>query len=144
MLKSNSKKARENLQKYIIDGFTPENYTNWKEEDEEFPTEFPAISAFILTIFRCEIPKKGAYAPMTEHERFLHWCAGLPSLLDTCYYYNRSPVDDLGVILEETEEEKKKYKDDMKTQDYLSTLIYNELLRGEKKYEGHEFVRRKN
>ena len=34
--------------------------------------------------------------------------AGLPSVLDTCYFYNRSAVDDLGAILEETESEKAK------------------------------------
>ena len=57
---------------------------------------------------------------------FVDWCQGLPSALDTLYYYNRSAVDDLAAILEETEEEKAKYTE-AQAEEILSRLIYREL-----------------
>ena len=66
---------------------------------------------------------------MTEQERFEEWAAGLPSILDTCYYYNRSAVDDLGAILEETDSEKARYSE-QQAETRLTYLIYRELVRG--------------
>lgn len=53
----------------------------------------------------------------------------MPSILDTCYYYNRSAVDDLGAILEETAEEKARYSE-AQAETLLTSLIYRELVRG--------------
>lgn len=126
MLKTNSKKARENIQQYITDNFTPENYTDEKIEG------FENVARFIIDTFRSE-----KYS-MTEHYKyykgiealaFKDWAQGLPSVLDTCYYYNRSAVDDLAVILEETEAEKSRYTEEA-AENILTVLIYRELLRG--------------
>ena len=100
MLRTNTKKAAANIRVYIMDGFTPEGYT------DNPPQEFPEIAAFILDTFRSEkywYPQDVRYYHGCERLAFRDWCAGLPSVLDTCYYYNRSAVDDLGAILEETE-----------------------------------------
>lgn len=123
MLKTNSKKARENVRAYILNNFTPEGYT------ENPPQDFPGVTAFILDTFRSEKPAVGGYARMTESERFTDWAQGLPSILDTCYYYNRSAVDDLGAILEETAEEKARYSE-AQAETLLTSLIYRELVRG--------------
>ena len=123
MLKTNSKKARENVRAYILNNFTPEGYT------ENPPQDFPGVTAFILDTFRSENPAEGAYSRMTEQERFIDWAAGLPSILDTCYYYNRSAVDDLGEILEETPAEKARYSE-AQAESLLTSLIYRELVRG--------------
>ena len=128
MLKTNSKKAKENLQLYIMDHFTPEGYT------ETAPETWQEIATFILNTFRDEKykrPEEHRYYNNSEQAAFIDWCAGLPSLLDTCYYYNRSAVDDLAVILEETKTEKNKYKES-DAEYILSYLIYRELLKGEK------------
>ena len=53
----------------------------------------------------------------------------MPSILDTCYYYNRSAVYDLGAILEETAEEKARYNE-AQAETLLTSLIYRELVRG--------------
>lgn len=124
MLRTNSKKAVENIRGYITDNFTPENYT-----DKEF-SEFSEIAAFILDTFRSEkysTPGDFRYYNGNEAAAFTDWCAGLPSLLDTCYYYNRSAVDDLAVILEQTEAEKARYTDESKAEELLTALIYREL-----------------
>lgn len=129
MLKTNSKKAKENIQQYIVIHFTPENYT------DENITDFKSVASFILNTFRSEKYNCTAdyrYYKGDEYLAFADWCAGLPSLLDTCYYYNRSAVDDLAVILEETENEKTKYSEGA-AETLLTTLIYRELKRGETK-----------
>ena len=126
MLKTNNKKARENVRNYIIAGFTPEGYT------DNPPQEFPEIARFILATFRNEkyhLPQDFRYYRNNELAAFADWCAGLAGVLDTCYYYNRSAVDDLGAILEETEEEKARYTEEQ-AENTLTFLIYWELVKG--------------
>lgn len=118
MIRTNSKKARENIRKYIIDNYDGESYS--------FPetTDFNTIAANILDVFRQEKPRNKG----NEQEIFIEYCAGLPTILDTCYYYNRSAVDDLGAILEETDAEKSKYSE-QNAERLLTILIYRELTR---------------
>lgn len=128
MLKTNSAKAKENIKKYIMEGFTPEGYT------ETPPETWTETAAFIMGCFRSEKYSRPAdfrYYNNNERAAFMDWAAGLPSVLDTCYFYNRSAVDDLGVILEESDTEKSKYSESDAEQ-LLTYLIYRELLKGEK------------
>ena len=120
-LKTNSKKARENIQKYIMDNFNGENYKL------KTPETFLETAEIILDIFRREYSDKR----YSGKENFVNWAAGLPSILDTCYYYNRSAVDDLGGILEESETEKSRFTE-MQAEELLSSLIYRELIKAEK------------
>lgn len=129
MLKTNSKKAIENIRNYIIENFTPDNYTN------KAPEGFPEIARFILDVFEIEKYYTDAVARrrgLSDGGVFAEWCAGLPAVLDTLYYYNRSAVDDLGALLEESESEKSKYSESQAEQ-MLTRLIYRELLKGAKK-----------
>lgn len=129
MLRTNSKKAAENIRVYIMDNFTPEGYT------DNPPQKFPEIAAFILDTFRSEkygCPQDVRYYHGSEAAAFADWCAGLPSVLDTLYFYNRSAVDDLGAILEETEQKKNRYTEQQAEQ-LLTSLIYRELQKGERK-----------
>lgn len=126
MLKTNSKKARGNIQKYILNNFNGEEYT------ETPPQVFGEVAAFILEAFRKEkysLHEDFRYYRNNEQAAFIDWAAGLPNLLDTCYYCNRSAVDDLGEILEETEKEKSRYNQ-QQAEKLLTTLIYSELKKG--------------
>ena len=125
MLKTNSKKAKENIKKYILDHFNP---CDSRFLDLEGTTDIKTACSAIYTIFNIEKAAVGTYARMSEKERFVDWCKGLPSILDTCYYYNRSAVDDLGEILEETESEKEKYSDD-EAAVLLTNLLYREIVK---------------
>ena len=133
MLRTNSKKAVENIRAYIVDNFTPEGYT------DNPPQEFPKIAAFIFDTFKSEkyrCSQDVRYYHGNEAAAFADWCAGLPSVLDTCYFYNRSAVDDLGAILEETEQEKARYTEqqaEQQAEQLLTSLIYRELQKGERK-----------
>lgn len=127
MLKTNTKKARENLRGYIINNFDPSNY-----DLDSIPETWDEIAACILETFReekyytLEYMKK---AGISEQQAFTEWASGLPSILDTCYFYNRSAVDDLGEILEETQEERNKHSEH-DAEICLTHLIYRELLMG--------------
>ena len=128
MLKTNSKKAKENIQQYIIDCFEPESYT------DESITGFENVAAFILNTFRSEkyhCIEDYRYYRNNESLAFADWCAGLPSLLNTCYYYNRSARADVARILEQTESESERYTES-ESEKLLTMLIYRELKRGEK------------
>lgn len=125
MLKTNSKKARENIRSYIMDGFEPESY------GIETPETFEEAAKIILDIFREEhfnSENIRRYYHYSEWLSFKAWAAGLPSIIDTCYYYNRSAVDDLGAILEETEEEKAKFTEEQ-AEEKLTNMIYRELIK---------------
>ena len=123
-----TKKAIENIRAYIMDNFTPENYT------DNPPKDFPEVAAFILDIFRKEKMSDFRYRNCNEFAAFTDWCQGLPSVLDTCYCYNRSAVDDLGAILEETAEEKARFSE-QEAERRLTWLIYRELSKGAAKRE---------
>ena len=72
MLKSNSKKAAENIRNYIVDNFTPEGYT------DNPPQEWPEIAAFILATFHSEkyyLPQDIRYYHGSEQAAFADWCA---------------------------------------------------------------------
>ena len=128
MLRPNTKKAIGNIRAYIMDNFTPENYT------DNPPKDFPEVAAFILDIFRKEKMSDFRYRNCNEFAAFTDWCQGLPSVLDTCYCYNRSAVDDLGAILEETAEEKARFSE-QEAERRLTWLIYRELSKGAAKRE---------
>ncbi len=126
MLKSNSKKAKENLKSYIINHFDCSNY-----EPETEPETFEDIAQFIYCTFRAEkynSKEDFRYYHLNEFNAFSDWCSGLPSILDTCYYYNRSAVQDLAHILEETETEKNRYSES-EAEARLTQLIYRAIKR---------------
>ena len=123
-----TKKAIGNIRAYIMDNFAPENYTDTP------PKDFPEVAAFILETFRKEKMSDFRYRNCNEFAAFTDWCQGLPAVLDTCYCYNRSAVDDLGRILEETAEEKERFTE-AEAERRLTWLIYRELGKGAAKME---------
>lgn len=124
MLKTNSKKAIENIKNYIVNNF---DFTNYEEyTNEEKPETFETIAKFIYKCFIEEKRYNNDNYKYSEQAIFLDWCSGLPSVLDTCYFYNRSAVDDLAVILEEAEAEKEKYSE-ADAEKLLTNLIYREI-----------------
>ena len=122
MLKTNSKKARENVRAYIMERENVAEYVENISNNPTFEEIAAAIYADFYRVYNSDYVKK-TYTPA---DYFSEWAAGLPGILDTCYYYNRSAVDDLAGILEETETEKAKYKE-ADAEKLLSYLIYREI-----------------
>lgn len=146
MIRSNSKKAMENIRKYIIDnsdfsGFTRKEFyfANLEDLKEGAGLEiFPEIAKGIYNIFEYEYLVNNNYrAKYSNQELFSEWCSGLPGVLDTCYYYRYDPIDIIADILEMTPGEKetysKKYQDDLKNCQYLDYLIYREIIKAANK-----------
>lgn len=126
MLKTNSKKARENIIAYIMDHENTAEHIG--HEPENFSEAAAAIYADFLRCYSNDHNRR-SYSP---GEYFAEWAAGLPSIIDTCYYYNRSARADLCEILEETPEESEKYSES-ESERLLSILIYREIERSARK-----------
>ena len=140
MIRSNSKQAINNIRKYIIDntdfsGYTLSNcyFANLEDKKEGASLEiFPEIAKGLYNIFYIEYLKNNnSRVRYSIQELFSDWCAGLPGVLNTCYYYNSDPLDIIANILEMTPEEKenysKKHQDDLKNCQYVDYLIFREI-----------------
>ena len=134
MLKTNSKKAKENVRAYILKHFDPSDYGEWTGNENNFSD----VARFIFQTFKTEkrytvyIGKGSSPNFEPSFAGFIDWCQGLPSVLNTCYFYNRSAVADLAVILEETEEETKRYAES-DAEKLLTLLIWREIEKENKK-----------
>lgn len=125
MIKTNSKKAIENIKSYIMENYSADSYN--EDSEQAKAKSFEEIAAVILKdVKRVKGADVNQYSRYTWGDAFIDWAQGLPGLLDTCYYYNRSAADDLAGILEETEEEKARYEE-RAAEKMLSSLIFREL-----------------
>jgi len=125
-MKTNSKQAIKNIRQYIInnahfDGYS--KYTNINRND------FKQVATAIYQIFFDEVGEHYIKIGYTTQQAFEHWAQGLPSALDTCYYYNRSAIDDLAKILEQDDSTKSKYSE-TQAEKTLTYLIYREITKG--------------
>lgn len=133
MLKTYSKEAIENIKKYVCDnvdftGYDQYAYIEKFEEDAKHGKQIDLFSVYAHAIYNCFYHEAVEYDKSRKsiNELFFYWCQGLPSVLDTCYYYNRSAVDDLAVILEESESEKSKFTE-RQAEEKLTYLIFREI-----------------
>lgn len=139
MLRTNSKKAKENIRLWILANYTPEDYTNafQTETGEYTPENFPEVAASIMDAFRKE---KGFDVHRYGLEiAFIDWMQGLPSILETLSLLGGWKVAEiLGNWLEETAEEKEAYsKKDETGQKAMETalhLVFREIQAGAEKF----------
>lgn len=122
MLRTNSKQAIKSLRKYIMEHVG---------DEELYTDDFDELCYNILARAAKEIKINGNWSELT-YEDFERWCQGLPTTLDTTYYLSGAR-DVLGDILEETEEERKKYSE-WKAEQLFTSLIYRELNKGKDSY----------
>lgn len=130
MLKTNSKKARENIRAYIMEN---QNVIEYGKSGKA-PGNFPEAAREILNCFRKQkfyTENEKRYFGNNEFIAFCDWASGLPGILNTDYYLCRA-CDIVGNILEETETEKARYTE-TQAEKLLNYLIYNELIKGENK-----------
>ena len=139
MLKTNSKKAIENIKQYIMDCTDSyfDDAAQWAvENNENFnykKDSFPDRAAFIL---ECMKEEKGwmfdTYKQISFYEVFEDWGRGLAcgGLFD---FLLCRAVDELGAILEESEQEKNKFTQEQ-AEKRLFSLLYREITKGSEKY----------
>ena len=140
MLKTNSKKAIENIKQYIMKNTAAafmEAAQDAKTDGEIFPykeNSFTDRAAFIWNKFNKEksATYKKSYFVYYTYEVFKDWGQGLAcgSLFE---FLLHKAVDDLGAILEESEQEKNKFTQEQAEQK-LFYLLYREITKGNEKY----------
>lgn len=118
MVKANSKQARENLKGYIMKAWNIEEGEEMRTWEE---TKADIVEDFHIRAYRSEAERR-----QNRQEAFKGWLQGLPRNLGD-FYLSRA-VDDLGDILEETDEERNRYSED-KAEEKLAYLIYREVTR---------------
>jgi hypothetical protein len=114
MLKTNTRKARENVRRYIVERFPVDEY--------ETGESFEEIAAYILGDFsRVQKGRRG-----NRQDLFEDYAQGLPcgGVFDYFLGYDTAR-DDLAEILEETAEEAAKYNGE-KSANVLTYLIFSE------------------
>ena len=118
-LKTNSKKARENIRQWVLDNLG---------SDYEAGT-FQEAAKIIKEHFYAEMIKhdnRYKAGRVSRFELFKDWTSGLPGALCCDDIYLRPVVPVLARILEETEAEASKYSED-EAEAKLVALIYREL-----------------
>jgi len=126
MLKTNSKIVRDRIRAYILSAENVEEFAPEGTPNETYNDKARAIYADFMRYYDGD--NRNKYRPRPYQEAFEDWAAGLPAILDTCYYYNVSAVDLLGDMLEETAEERAKY-DESDAEHLLTYLIFREISR---------------
>lgn len=86
----------DRVKEYIVEHYRPDNYKKAPSKDAEFKD----IANFILYTMREE--KKYDYYS-SEGRRFIEWCKGLPSVLDTSYYIGGKAWSDLDWLTERSD-----------------------------------------
>lgn len=143
MLRTNSKKAKENIRLWILANYIPEDYTNafQTETGEYTPENFPEVAASIMDTFHNE---KGFDVRRYGLEiAFIDWMQGLPSILKTLPLLHGWEVAEiLGDWLEETTEEKEAYsrkdEDGEKAMKTALHLVFREIQAGAEKFNEHK------
>lgn len=126
MLKTNSKKAIENIKAYIIENGQEAATERCEWEGRELGEGFESIAREIWGAFKDEyLNDHNLKFYHTVQNTFREWGAGLAfgGLFD---FYLHSAVDDLGDILEESEEERSRYTEE-EAERMLANLIYREV-----------------
>lgn len=123
MLKTNSKQVKEKVRAFISQNFDASSYDREDLNSADIELKLQFIARTCWAELKHEV-KKCHY---THQEMFIHWCEGLPSLLDTASYYcHCSAVDLVGDMLEQTKEERNKYTE-ADAERLLSYMIYREV-----------------
>ncbi len=136
MIRSNSKKAIENIKNYILEGVDLEAYSPKYDyileaiEDNKAGLRnvdiFSLVRHAIQEVVYEEKIKHDLRKNLTKYEYFEEWLSGLPSFLDGDFYYHCTAVETLGNILEETEEEKSRFTE-QQAEKRLTQLLFREI-----------------
>ena len=123
-LKTNSKKAIQNVRAYILDNFDPEYAENHNVDEKDFNAVAAAIYADFFRVIKNDY--RYIRHNMSLQELFADWASGLPGILDTCYYYNRSALKDVQNILEQSDAEAARFTESQ-AEELLTSLIFREI-----------------
>lgn len=124
MLRTNTKKARQNVRDYIF---------TWAADymRDDYAVDFSSDRELLAAIGRA-FEKEACYQNNIKlhggrwFDIFKDWTQGLPIGGLFCYWWNRSAHDDLAALLEETPAEAARYTEEQAA-DCLTRLIFREV-----------------
>lgn len=119
MLKTNSKKAKQNIKKYIIDTYNDYVLTN-ETGDAAAETISDAAAVIFADCKRVLNIKHNNYVSQAD---FTRYAAMLPGYVETFY----NAWNDLKTILEETDAEAARYTN-ADAEKVLTAIVYRELM----------------
>ena len=124
-LKTNSKQAKENIKKWIVNGFHCSDFENWNKCSVD---DYKTICTIILSTFKAEKNHDNRYnaGRISLYDLFVDWAQGLPDTLKTEDYFLYSACDLLGGWLEESESEKARFSETQAEQT-ITRLLWREL-----------------
>ena len=125
-LRTNTKVVRNRIREYIRQHVFTEDFEGTAET-------FPVVARYVMDSFEyCCSGLRPVYNMQVYFEK---WLPGLPSCGLGDFYLRsyENAIDILGDILEETEEERKRFTYEQ-SEHLLTSLIYRELLKGIKEY----------
>ena len=132
MLRTNNKKVTEKIKKQILISFK-----KWTSENEELQpfiynietfeeAKIIIIKKFILEMLNNENTKK--YYNYNTFKAFKDWMEGLITIIDTSYFTKPIAKKIIIELLEETEEEAKRFTEDQ-AEELITKLYYNVLFK---------------
>ena len=133
-LKTNSKKAQDNLWEYILED---QDYLSERAEYDGIKIDFTdksQVADFIYEIYQQEKPDSDVVmmaCRIRNKDEFKSWAQGLALGGMFCYYYNISAVKLVGDILEETEEERNRFTESQ-AEEFMTTMIYEWVIKHRK------------
>ena len=142
-LRTNSKKARENIRAYILNNLDLDDLRlqlvvealRKNKALDAYKSSLPRVDVFSIAareiddafyLEKLHFNKEYQAGRLNRAALFRDWCAGLPGILDTCYYYNRSALKDVQNILEQTDAEASRFTESQ-AEELLSALIFREI-----------------
>ena len=122
MLKTNSKKARENVKQFIRD-----NAGIWYLEECAQGFDLSTDKGLFSAIWHCCETEKFYQHYKSLSEQFADWCAGLPSALCCNDVFLRPVVPVVARILEETPAEAARFSED-DAEKLMISLMFREII----------------
>ena len=124
-LKTNTKKAKENLRRYVVDHYDADGY------DADTPEAKAVTFEEIAAVIRADVKRVRGwmvekYDRYTWADAFREWVRDMPGLFDSLYMLGGRALDDLAELLEETEEEKNRYTAEQ-AEEMLTRLLFREI-----------------
>lgn len=129
MLKTNSKKAIENIKKEIMDAYEgAEEYYTY--DGKELKKEYNDICKDIMDAFyneKCKFDSCYVSGRISKQNLFMDWMQGLPTAFPVSDdVFLESASEWVAKILEETEQEQQRYSDE-EAEKLACYLLYREL-----------------
>lgn len=130
MLRTSSKKVKEKIKAYLINGF--EDSGRYSDKDKDIALyRYDEVCDEVLIAFYEQIIEfdKGYYTSPKSNlfDGFVYWVSGLCDEINSIYYYKPIAKDIIAEWLEETEEEKNKYSEEQ-AERLITSLLWRELL----------------